>query len=127
MGVANNAALAVTEALLGVLPPGVPPSFIEITRAAFEGSGRNRKVVADLVMVDGLPATVEVWNAGPCTAHRWTNFPGGNLYWNARAWVRETDLTLNGQEGSTPADGALGRRDRSVHAEPLNPSETNHG
>ena len=31
------------------------------------------------------------------------------------------------QEGSTPADGALGRRDRSVHAEPLNPSETNHG
>lgn len=32
-----------------------------------------------------------------------------------------------GQEGSTPADGALGRRDRSVHAEPINPSETNHG
>lgn len=32
------------------------------------------------------------------------------------------------QEGSTPADGALGRRDRSVHAEPLPPSETNpHG
>lgn len=32
-----------------------------------------------------------------------------------------------GQEGSSPADGALGRQDQSVHAEPLNPSETNHG
>jgi hypothetical protein len=89
----GSAADAVRHVLLAVLPPGVPPSFREITAARFVGTGRARKAVADLVMYDGRPATAEVdvgGRLGDSTVwrHRWTDMPGGACSWEGDRWVR---------------------------------------
>jgi len=78
--------------LLGVLPPGVPPSFSRIDSAEFQGSGRGRTAVAALIMVDGLPATVEVfaWGAG-CSGHRWLKWEGDALFFEDGRWQRDAD------------------------------------
>lgn len=70
-----------------------------------------------------------------CYGRLWEQINGPGS-WAANPWVwavsfevlhQNVDAVATRQEGSSPADDALGRRDRSVHAEPLNPSETNHG
>lgn len=81
----------VFETLIDVLPPGVPPSFREISSASFIGSGRSRRARAALVMFDGQPATVECWQAGMCRAHTFTYMPGGAVSWEDCAWVRCDD------------------------------------
>jgi hypothetical protein len=89
----RSAADAVRLVLLAVLPPGVPPSFREITSAHFAGSGRERRAVGRLLMWDGQPATAEVFMGGtmgsyPVWGHRWTEMPGGACSWEGDRWVR---------------------------------------
>ncbi|WP_374453784.1 hypothetical protein [Phenylobacterium sp.] len=91
-GKLTTAASVVRDTLLAVLPPGVPPSFDRIVSARFIGTGRRRIASADLVMFDGSPATVEVWIAGVCTAHRWTSMPGGSAFWDGDAWRRDVEI-----------------------------------
>lgn len=81
-------AAVVRKVLLAALPPGVPPSFRTIIRAHSEGRGKARQITADLVMVDGMPATVRLrqWEHG--WSHQFTAMPGGALSFEDGAWVR---------------------------------------
>jgi len=88
----------ITAVLRAVLPPRVPPSFRRVLCARFDGAGWQRTVVADLEMVDGLPATVEAWRYVPGGwAHRWLAMAGGPIFWNGQRWHREdAQLSLPG-------------------------------
>lgn len=79
----------IRAALIAVLPEGVPPSFSAIHNARFEGSGRRRAATASLTMIDGLSATVRVWQAGPCTAHSYPTMEGGALFYEDGRWQRD--------------------------------------
>lgn len=59
------------------LPAGSPLSFTEIIDATFEGS---KRIVAQVVMFDGLPATLHLnrWEHG--WSHGWDSMPGGDCY-----------------------------------------------
>lgn len=81
----------IDAALRAVLPDGVPPSYRLIEGACWDGYGRHRKAVGRLQMFDGLPATVEVREAGPCTSHRFTDMPGGACSYEGGQWVRVTE------------------------------------
>lgn len=92
----------VADRLMACLPPGVPASYREITSARFEGTGANRMAVADLIMIDGLPAKVQVstWGLMP---HRFTHLPGGHLTFEDGRWIRIDHDTLE----PFPAQGEL--------------------
>lgn len=86
----RNAAEVIKSVLLDVLPPGVPPNFRRIVRARFVGA---RRVVAELEMVDGLPAEVEAWQWRPDSwAHKWLRLDGGDLSWEPEGWTRVANL-----------------------------------
>ena len=89
----------VQETLLNVLPPGVPPSFVSITSARFDG--RNR-IDARLIMVDGLPAAVNLTRWALGWSHRFTEMPGGALSFENGEWVRVADEPAG--SGRTLAD-----------------------
>jgi hypothetical protein len=85
----NRARDWVNSCLRSVLPDGVPPSFQSIDSAHFEGSGRQRKAIANLTMFDGETATVQVWEwGGGSYAHRYTAMPGGDCSFDHGRWVR---------------------------------------
>lgn len=83
----------IADRLQACLPDGVPPAYREIVSASFEGSGANRKAVADLIMIDGHPATVEIstWGLMP---QRYTSLPGGALSFEDGRWLRIDPATL---------------------------------
>ncbi|SEB78541.1 hypothetical protein [Rhodobacter sp. 24-YEA-8] len=83
----------IADRLQACLPDGVPPAYREIVSASFEGSGANRKAVADLIMIDGHPATVEIstWGLMP---QRYTSLPGGHLSFEDGRWQRINPETL---------------------------------
>jgi hypothetical protein len=87
----------VQKHLLRVLPPGVPPNFQSIDRAWFENSGRRKVAVAEMTMVDGLRATVEVfrWEAVGVSwgGHGWRNWQGPALYFEGGEWRRDSEVT----------------------------------
>lgn len=95
-----NAAEHIDQALRDCLPPGVPTSYSAIESAYWDGRGRARKAVGRLRMFDGQPATVEVFQAGVCTGHRYTEMPGGNAYYDGKAWLRDLDARPAGMERS---------------------------
>lgn len=78
----------VRDTLLSVLPVGVPPSFASIDRVSTEGRGKALEIIADLTMVDGLPATVRFrrWSLG--WSHEFTIMPGGAMSFEDGAWRR---------------------------------------
>lgn len=83
---ARNAEATIRQVLLDALPPGAPPSFRRIVRARFAG---QRRVVAELEMVDGLSAEVEAHQWRPDGwAHKWLKFEGGDLSWEGGRWLR---------------------------------------
>jgi hypothetical protein len=85
----GNAEATIRQVLLDALPPGATPSFRRIVRARFIG---KRTVVAELEMVDGLPAEVEARQWRPDGwAHRWLKFAGGDLSWEGGRWLRIPD------------------------------------
>lgn len=85
-----KAANVIRNVLLDVLPPGVPPNFRRIVRARFVAA---RRVVAELEMVDGLPAEVEAWQwQADSWAHKWLRLDGGDLSWEGDGWKRVADL-----------------------------------
>lgn len=76
----------VERVLRDVLPPGAPPSFARVIGARFVGP---QQVRAELEMIDGLPAEIEVWEWLPgAWAHRWLRFEGGDLCWKGGRWQR---------------------------------------
>jgi hypothetical protein len=82
----RSAADEIRRVLMDILPAGVPPSFGRVVAARFTGKAR---VVAELEMVDGLPAQVEAWQWCPdAWAHRWIKLEGGDLSWQNGAWHR---------------------------------------
>lgn len=83
----------VDDRLRACLPHGVPPAYLEITRAKFVGSGKNRVAVADLVMFDGLPGKVVVSTKG-LMPHRFTDLPGGDVSFEGGIWMRICPETL---------------------------------
>lgn len=87
-----------------------------------EANGRLAASAPDLL--DALVLAEDVLSRFPYSSELWPNGTHPN---SGIEQIRAAIAKATGQEGSEPADGALGRRDRSVHAEPLNPSETNHG
>lgn len=90
---ARNAEATIRQVLLDALPPGAAPSFRRIVRARFTG---QRTVVAELEMVDGLPAEVEARQWRPdAWSHRWLKFEGGDLSWEAGRWLRVAPATEN--------------------------------
>ncbi|MEH3063838.1 MAG: hypothetical protein PGN33_14215 [Methylobacterium radiotolerans] len=109
----KSAADAVRAVLLAVLPPGVPPSFLDITAAWYEGKGRRRKAVALVVMFDGMPATVELSVGGKMGgytvwSHRWTDMPGGACSWEGDRWVRcDEDGNILPAQGSLDLAGRV--------------------
>lgn len=79
--------------LLASLPPNVPPSFTEVTTGHFIGLGRKRFAVANVIMFDGLPASVKCWRYDNDEglhgwAHQWLELTGGNISWNGTKWER---------------------------------------
>ena len=82
----------VRETLLACLPPDVPSSFAEIVSARFEG---KRKIIASLVMFDGMPAEVHLhqWRYG--WSHGYDYLPGGNISWEGGEWVRYPEDSTN--------------------------------
>jgi hypothetical protein len=60
----------VLAAMADVLPAGVPLSFT-VTKARFEGKGARRAAVADVVMFDGQPARLKVWQDTVGGAKAW--------------------------------------------------------
>lgn len=90
----------IDRALRDCLPPGIPPSYTAIECARWDGRGRARKAVGQLRMFDGQPATVEVFEAGVCTGHRYTEMPGGNAYYEGGRWLRDVPARPAGTERS---------------------------
>lgn len=78
----------VRQTLEAVLPLNVPPSFSAIISARKNG---QNEVIADLIMIDGLPATVRLrrWQLG--WSHQFTSMPGGALSFEKGAWRRVDD------------------------------------
>lgn len=86
----------VRQALEAALPPGVPPSFREIVGARFIA---KNAATAELVMVDGLPATVSLTRWAFGWSHRFTHMEGGALSFEDGRWTRvdEPQLDLFGR------------------------------
>jgi len=99
-----NVATYIDHALRDCLPPGVPTSYIAIESAYWDGRGRSRKAVGHLRMFDGQPATVEVFQAGVCIGHRYTDMPGGNAYYEGGAWLRDATPSQAGISADLPAE-----------------------
>lgn len=78
----------VRATLMAACPPDVPAPFARIVKAESAGRGAHRVIAAELEMIDGLPATVELrpWAYG--WSHRFTEMPGGPLSYEGGAWVR---------------------------------------
>ncbi len=85
----------VRDHLASVLPPGTPPKYREIVSARFFGTGRSRQAIADLVLFDGLPATVRVfgWRRG-MAGHCFIDLPGGDCSFEDGRWIRIDRATL---------------------------------
>lgn len=88
-----RAETVVRDTLIAVLPPGVPPSFAEITGARFDS---KNSITAELKMLDGLDATVSLTRWALGWSHRFTQMTGGPLSFESGAWVRtdEPQYTL---------------------------------
>lgn len=85
-------ARAVAESYLAsILPHGTPPRHRSIIRSRHVGAGRRRMIVADLEMFDGLSATIEIFSWNDRLGHRWTNLPGGDVYFKNGRWQRESE------------------------------------
>ena len=85
----------VHEVLIGVLPPGVPPPFVEVVSAAMKGKRRERSIHVELRMIDGLPAAVVLTRWALGWSFRYHDMPGGALSWEAGQWLRRPeDSTL---------------------------------
>ena len=85
-----NAEAVIRGHLLACLPAGVSPSFARIERATFRGQGRSRIAIANLLMVDGGMASVEVFGwGGGCLGHRYTAWEGAPLFFEGGQWRRE--------------------------------------
>lgn len=82
------ASQAIRAALIGCLPPGVPPSFVSILSARRQG----KTYLGELLMFDARKATVEITNHGDLRSHRWTDLPGGSVSFEAGRWIRCDDL-----------------------------------
>lgn len=72
-----NAIDVVSQTMRACTPPNAPLSFTKITRAAFRG---KNCIVANVVMFDGLPATLRLnrWAYG--WSHGWDDMPGGDCF-----------------------------------------------
>lgn len=79
--------------LRGCLPPGVPPSYRQITRARWAEDRRKRRVIeADLVMFDGAFASVRVTEhrmlfGEVVRSHRFVMETA--VFWEDGAWHRD--------------------------------------
>lgn len=78
----------VHEVLAGVLPPGVPPPFVEVVSATMTGQRRERRIRCDLRMIDGLPAVVVLTRWALGWSIRYHDMPGGALSWERGRWLR---------------------------------------
>lgn len=87
-----NARETVIAGMTAILPPDVPLSFAEVLWAHFEGSGSNRRAIADVQMFDGRPARLSVthWGARECPGWivEWLELEGGDVSWEEGRWVR---------------------------------------
>lgn len=76
----------INQTMRDCLPQDAPLSFSKIVDARREGKNR---IVADVVMFDGLPAVLHLnrWEHG--WSHGWDSFPGGDCYLDDDgAWKR---------------------------------------
>ena len=76
--------------LASCLPPGVPPIHLGIERAAWAKKGRARSAIGDLILFDGSPAKIEVFEWAPAAyGHRWLAMVGGAAFYENGRWQRE--------------------------------------
>lgn len=77
----------VMAASRAVLPEGSPLPFTEVKSAAFAPPQKSQ-VVAEVVMFDGLPATMRLtkWRYGWSIG--WDEMPGGDCSLEGEEWVR---------------------------------------
>jgi hypothetical protein len=88
-----TAAEKIERYLLGILPPGTPPSYVAITDARSRWDGRKHTLTAELTLIDGDTCTVEVvqWQRGGIlwNSHSYPRWNGPALYWDGHQWVRD--------------------------------------
>lgn len=75
----------INETMTACLPKGAPLSFSEIVFASFQGKNR---IVAHVIMFDGLPAVLHLnrWAYG--WSHGWDSMSGGDCYLDDGTWKR---------------------------------------
>ena len=81
----NRATLIVEDVAKASLPDGAPLFFREVRSARFEGKNR---VTADVIMFDGLPATIRLTRWAFGWSKGWDSMPGGDIYLEAGQWKR---------------------------------------
>jgi len=89
----TSALIVVERHLASCLPHDVPPVHRAVQSAKQVRRGSDTAIYrADLVMFDGLPATVEVSVAGDesvrSESHRWTVMEGGAASFEDGRWQR---------------------------------------
>lgn len=83
-----EAAEVVRETLMGIQPPGNPPSFKEVVNARTIGKGRHRQIIADMVMFDDRPAQVKLETFQWGWSVQWLSLPGGAISLEDGRWLR---------------------------------------
>lgn len=101
MGADNFIICAMRECL----PDDVPLSFAVVS-ARWMRKGAQRRAVAEVVMFDGAPATLEVWtwSSEGGHAHMWKSMTGGDATFEVGRWVRVSDGDAK-QSSTRPTDG----------------------
>lgn len=84
----DEAANVVRETLMAIQPPGNPLSFKEITRASVSGKGRNRVILAELVMFDDQLGQVKLEPSPWGWSVQWVSLPGGAISLENGQWRR---------------------------------------
>lgn len=70
----------VRETLTAAIPPGSPLMFKSIVHAHTTGKGRNRFILADLILFDDAPAAVKLEPFQWGWSIQWMYLPGGAFY-----------------------------------------------
>lgn len=84
----------VMETAKAALPGGCPLPFSAVVRARFDDS-RNR-ILADVVMFDGKPATMRLTRWAYGWAKGWDSLPGGDCSFENGQWQRVAREARNG-------------------------------
>lgn len=89
----RDAAERIDAHLASCLPPGTPAIHQSVESAWWVKKGRGRTAIGKLILFDGQPATIEVFQwAAQAFGHRWLDMVGGAAFYEDGRWQREEHL-----------------------------------